>query len=85
MKLIALVCLCLLAVVTAQDDFPFSNFLSSGSSRENRGPVLFPPGDLPEETSGVIPGASGYGFVPPGSNRIGGRGYGNPRPKPGYF
>ncbi|XP_031366972.1 uncharacterized protein LOC102674489 isoform X4 [Apis dorsata] len=35
--------------------------------RSNRGPVLFPPGPPPnnEDTSGVIVGASGYGFVPP--------------------
>ncbi|XP_021182330.1 uncharacterized protein LOC110370740 isoform X1 [Helicoverpa armigera] len=34
-----------------------------------QGPVLFPPspsGD-PSQTSGVVVGASGYGFVPPGS------------------
>lgn len=33
------------------------------------GPVVFPPsppGD-PSQTSGVVVGASGYGFVPPGS------------------
>ncbi|XP_024875278.1 uncharacterized protein LOC112456763 [Temnothorax curvispinosus] len=36
--------------------------------RSNRGPVLFPPGPPDTgETSGVIVGASGYGFVPPGS------------------
>lgn len=31
------------------------------------GPVVFPepPADSPMETSGVIPGASGFGFVPP--------------------
>ncbi|XP_076240703.1 worker-enriched antennal transcript isoform X2 [Calliopsis andreniformis] len=35
--------------------------------RSNRGPVLFPPGPAPNsaDTSGVIVGASGYGFVPP--------------------
>ncbi|XP_050594529.1 uncharacterized protein LOC126924275 isoform X1 [Bombus affinis] len=35
--------------------------------RSNRGPVLFPPGPPPNsaDTSGVIVGASGYGFVPP--------------------
>ncbi|XP_028521758.1 uncharacterized protein LOC107996352 isoform X1 [Apis cerana] len=35
--------------------------------RSNRGPVLFPPGPPPnnEDSSGVIVGASGYGFVPP--------------------
>ncbi|XP_055377396.1 uncharacterized protein LOC129609491 [Condylostylus longicornis] len=38
-------------------------------SRQDRGPVVFPPppGDAPEESSGVIIGASGYGFVPPNS------------------
>ncbi|XP_049276603.1 uncharacterized protein LOC125760480 isoform X2 [Anopheles funestus] len=35
--------------------------------RQNRGPVVFPPApaDAPVESSGVIVGASGYGFVPP--------------------
>ncbi|XP_017792935.1 PREDICTED: uncharacterized protein LOC108574803 isoform X1 [Habropoda laboriosa] len=35
--------------------------------RSNRGPVLFPPGPPPNsaDSSGVIVGASGYGFVPP--------------------
>ncbi|CAG4973932.1 unnamed protein product [Parnassius apollo] len=46
--------------------------LSAAGSRDpraNRGPVLFPPSppNGPPQTSGVIPGASGYGFVPPGS------------------
>ncbi|KAL5284359.1 hypothetical protein ACFFRR_006567 [Megaselia abdita] len=38
-------------------------------SRADRGPVVFPPppADQPEESSGVIVGASGYGFVPPNS------------------
>ncbi|KAG7190321.1 hypothetical protein KM043_006436 [Ampulex compressa] len=38
-------------------------------ARSNRGPVLFPPGPPPNsaDTSGVIVGASGYGFVPPGA------------------
>ncbi|XP_018368638.1 PREDICTED: uncharacterized protein LOC108764762 isoform X1 [Trachymyrmex cornetzi] len=37
--------------------------------RSNRGPVLFPPGPAPNnaDTSGVVVGASGYGFVPPSS------------------
>ncbi|KAG6450688.1 hypothetical protein O3G_MSEX006714 [Manduca sexta] len=48
------------------------NYLSSAAARDpraNTGPVLFPPspaGD-PSQTSGVVVGASGYGFVPPGS------------------
>ncbi|CAO1429714.1 unnamed protein product [Diamesa hyperborea] len=35
--------------------------------RQNRGPVVFPqsPPDAPEESSGVVVGASGFGFVPP--------------------
>ncbi|XP_058791118.1 uncharacterized protein LOC131664215 isoform X2 [Phymastichus coffea] len=35
--------------------------------RSNTGPVVFPPSPTsdPNETSGVIVGASGYGFVPP--------------------
>ncbi|KAF5305566.1 hypothetical protein FQA39_LY01657 [Lamprigera yunnana] len=34
--------------------------------RQNTGPVVFPPAPPDNgETSGVIPGASGYGFVPP--------------------
>nr|XP_053612695.1 uncharacterized protein LOC128676555 [Plodia interpunctella] len=46
--------------------------LSAAAARDpraNTGPVLFPqspPGD-PSQTSGVVVGASGYGFVPPGS------------------
>ncbi|KAH8332517.1 hypothetical protein KR074_004724 [Drosophila pseudoananassae] len=35
--------------------------------RQNRGPVVFPPSppDAVDESSGVVVGASGYGFVPP--------------------
>ncbi|KAL2720188.1 hypothetical protein V1478_010454 [Vespula squamosa] len=38
--------------------------------RSNRGPILFPPGPEPNraDTSGVIVGASGYGFVPPNTD-----------------
>ncbi|KAJ3664991.1 hypothetical protein Zmor_000516 [Zophobas morio] len=37
--------------------------------RQNPGPVVFPPAPPDNgETSGVVVGASGYGFVPPGSN-----------------
>ncbi|KAF2891872.1 hypothetical protein ILUMI_14308 [Ignelater luminosus] len=36
--------------------------------RQNTGPVVFPPAPPDNgETSGVVPGASGYGFVPPGA------------------
>ncbi|KAB0802178.1 hypothetical protein PPYR_04364 [Photinus pyralis] len=38
--------------------------------RQNTGPVVFPPAPPDSgETSGVIPGASGYGFVPPGQSK----------------
>ncbi|XP_015511723.1 uncharacterized protein Wat [Neodiprion pinetum] len=39
--------------------------------RSNRGPVVFPAGppSPSDETSGVIVGASGYGFVPPGNQK----------------
>ncbi|XP_058453353.1 uncharacterized protein LOC131431560 isoform X3 [Malaya genurostris] len=41
--------------------------VSGRDPRQNRGPVVFPPPptDGPMESSGVIVGASGYGFVPP--------------------
>ncbi|XP_043686557.1 uncharacterized protein LOC122638017 [Vespula pensylvanica] len=41
--------------------------------RSNRGPILFPPGPEPNraDTSGVIVGASGYGFVPPNTGFLG--------------
>ncbi|XP_032515425.1 uncharacterized protein LOC116768730 isoform X2 [Danaus plexippus] len=51
---------------------PTLNALSSAGARDpraNRGPVVFPPsppGD-PSQTSGVVVGASGYGFQPPGA------------------
>ncbi|XP_026315639.1 uncharacterized protein LOC113227001 [Hyposmocoma kahamanoa] len=50
----------------------FQNTLRAAAvrdSRSNTGPVVFPPsppGD-PSQTSGVVVGASGFGFVPPGS------------------
>lgn len=56
-------------------DFTSSNSLGVPSAaaasgrdpRQNRGPVVFPPPptDGPMESSGVVVGASGYGFVPP--------------------
>ncbi|XP_031773797.1 uncharacterized protein LOC100863346 isoform X2 [Apis florea] len=64
-----------LAVVSSQDyNQLFAGFgpyirqaVAMRDPRSNRGPVLFPPGPPPnnEDTSGVIVGASGYGFVPP--------------------
>uniref|UniRef100_W8ARZ6 Uncharacterized protein n=1 Tax=Ceratitis capitata TaxID=7213 RepID=W8ARZ6_CERCA len=65
-----------LALVAGQRFFPIADFnfnsLGSGQNsirdgRNNRGPVLFPPSppNPLDESSGVIVGASGYGFVPP--------------------
>jgi len=55
--------------------FDFGSFLSNVEQssnrdpRENRGPVLFPATQPGSETSGVVVGASGFGFVPPGGNK----------------
>lgn len=68
-----------MAVVRAQygfgDGFNFYRGFGGGldaplqplrDPRENRGPVVFPPAPPDNgETSGVVVGASGYGFVPP--------------------
>ncbi|KAI5639868.1 hypothetical protein NE865_07597 [Phthorimaea operculella] len=54
---------------TSFHQMPAFNMLSSAAARDPRGPVVFPPsppGD-PSQTSGVVVGASGYGFVPPSS------------------
>ncbi|XP_011862703.1 PREDICTED: uncharacterized protein LOC105559203 [Vollenhovia emeryi] len=85
MRIVVLVVfvIAVLAAVSAQD---FRHFFAgfgpfglqgSRSSvmrdpRSNRGPVLFPPGPPPNsaDTSGVIVGASGYGFVPPSAGYI---------------
>ncbi|CAH1404090.1 unnamed protein product [Nezara viridula] len=70
-----LVALCLAVVVvavSAQFDFfggyP-GGFGAAGprDPRDNRGPVTFPVTSGGSETSGVRIGASGYGFIPPGS------------------
>lgn len=46
-------------------DVPFQ---SQRDPRQNTGPVVFPPAPPDNgETSGVVVGASGYGFVPPNS------------------
>ncbi|CAK1540646.1 unnamed protein product [Leptosia nina] len=79
-KIALLICACI-ALTSAQYNFGFAggylgsfggagfNGLSARDPRANTGPVVFPPsppGD-PSQTSGVVPGASGYGFQPPGS------------------
>lgn len=45
-----------------------SSLQSARDPRQNQGPVVFPPAPPDNgETSGVVVGASGYGFVPPNS------------------
>lgn len=47
-----------------------SALTSARDPRQNTGPVVFPPSPPDNgETSGVVVGASGYGFVPPNSPR----------------
>ncbi|XP_067008258.1 uncharacterized protein [Anabrus simplex] len=48
------------------------NSLANYEQDRSPGPVLFPqaPAGTPGETSGVVVGASGYGFVPPGTQSI---------------
>lgn len=44
---------------------------SQRDPRQNTGPVVFPPAPPDNgETSGVVVGASGFGFVPPGSSGL---------------
>ncbi|XP_021936496.1 uncharacterized protein LOC110838036 isoform X2 [Zootermopsis nevadensis] len=73
-----LVCLAVaVGVAVSQDDYDhFFSGPNPGSgpsipSTPSGGPVLFPNSPAGDETSGVIVGASGYGFVPP-RNSIGG-------------
>ncbi|XP_008201572.1 uncharacterized protein LOC100142379 isoform X1 [Tribolium castaneum] len=78
MKFAIVVSFCLLAVVRAQFFGDFESLGGFGGGldsplqatrdpRQNPGPVVFPPAPPDNgETSGVIVGASGYGFVPPG-------------------
>ena len=76
-RILAAFVLLVLAVASAQDYSQlfagFGPYLSQTGGmrdpRSNRGPVLFPPGPPPNsaDTSGVVVGASGYGFVPPNS------------------
>ncbi|XP_068909640.1 uncharacterized protein [Tenebrio molitor] len=43
---------------------------SARDPRQNPGPVVFPPAPPDNgETSGVVVGASGYGFVPPSQSK----------------
>ncbi|XP_022919936.1 uncharacterized protein [Onthophagus taurus] len=81
MKIILALLFVLLALANCQyfgfQDFPSnafsggldSSYRSARDPRQDRGPVVFPqaPSDN-GETSGVVVGASGYGFVPPSSN-----------------
>ncbi|KAL5241920.1 hypothetical protein ACI65C_009330 [Semiaphis heraclei] len=74
-RVLIVLCVVLCHLMIASAQFDFGDFLSnveqqSGNRdpRENRGPVLFPVTQPGSETSGVVVGASGFGFVPPGGN-----------------
>ncbi|XP_069696816.1 uncharacterized protein [Periplaneta americana] len=81
MSKLVLVCLAVVAglAVAQQGDYdhffggpnPGSDPSIPSSGSQNTGPVLFPNSPDGGETSGVIVGASGYGFVPP-RNPVGG-------------
>lgn len=81
MRIIVLVVfvMAVLASASAQDFRHFFGLSPLGvqvsvmrDPRSNRGPVLFPPGPAPNnaDTSGVVVGASGYGFVPPSTGNL---------------
>ncbi|KAF4524861.1 hypothetical protein B566_EDAN012817, partial [Ephemera danica] len=83
-KLIA-VCVCVLVAASsvqagfygAQSFFYPGNGFSAGSfggaaGSRDVGPIQFPSAPLSSETSGVVPGASGYGFVQPQARGFGG-------------
>nr|XP_018911838.1 PREDICTED: uncharacterized protein LOC109040367 isoform X1 [Bemisia tabaci] len=90
---VTLSCFLYICLVTAQgffDTFGGPSFrgeelsrTQSRDPRENRGPVLFPPSAMAigPETSGVVVGASGFGFVPPGQQK----GFGHARGGPNFF
>ncbi|XP_034940434.1 uncharacterized protein [Chelonus insularis] len=78
MRLIAIIFCCTILSSTMAQDYSqlFAGFgpyfravTPMRDPRSNTGPVLFPPGPQSNnaETSGVIVGASGFGFVPPNS------------------
>lgn len=81
MVLVVLAALASLAAAQSFGDFfpGFSAAQSAGadggrSNTGNAGPVLFPNTVPGAETSGVVVGASGFGFVPPGGRTGGARG-----------
>ncbi|XP_050429283.1 uncharacterized protein LOC126838693 [Adelges cooleyi] len=71
------VAFCHLLLASAQFDGLEDNFFLRAEDppqpprdpRENRGPVVFPATQPGGGSSGVIVGASGFGFVPPGGNK----------------
>lgn len=81
MVLLVLVAAASLAAAQSFGDF-FPGFsapaqASPGGGRANTGnagPILFPNTPPGSETSGVVVGASGFGFVPPGGRTGGARG-----------
>ncbi|XP_046981206.1 uncharacterized protein LOC124549533 [Schistocerca americana] len=69
LKLVAVLLLVLVAVVSAQQGAydQFFNLNTARDPRTNTGPIQFPPAPPSLDSSGVVVGASGYGFVPPGT------------------
>ncbi|KAG5670908.1 hypothetical protein PVAND_001137 [Polypedilum vanderplanki] len=62
--------------------FPSASLISDNrGNRGNQGPVVFPmpPTDGPMESSGVVIGASGFGFVPPNGGSSANFAYGRRR------
>ncbi|KAK7862268.1 hypothetical protein R5R35_008136 [Gryllus longicercus] len=78
MKAIVAVLLVLVAVAAAQTSYDaffgragnFGPQPGSSNGPDSQGPVLFPMSPTSPDTSGVVVGASGYGFVPPGSQGV---------------
>ncbi|XP_026823005.1 uncharacterized protein LOC113561026 [Rhopalosiphum maidis] len=74
-RVLIVLCIVVCHLMVASAQFNFGDFLSNVEQssnrdpRENRGPVLFPATQPGSETSGVVVGASGFGFVPPGGNK----------------
>lgn len=75
-KIVAILLL-LVAIAAAQSGFDgffgrsFGPMPGPANGPQSTGPVLFPSAPNSPETSGVVVGASGYGFVPPGSQGVG--------------
>ncbi|KAJ9575872.1 hypothetical protein L9F63_007280, partial [Diploptera punctata] len=80
-KLVLVFLAAVATVVLAQQGSDYEHFFGgpnpggdpsyASNPNQNTGPVLFPNSPDGGETSGVIVGASGYGFVPPRTGSFG--------------